>query len=78
MTLATLKKVVLQLPENQRIKLAGDLFDSIPPHREAITMEELERRGDEVISGQVKAVSSEEFNAGVDRLMRQFARKRKS
>jgi len=78
MTFALLKKAVLRLPENQRIRLANDLFSSIPPHREPATFEELERRADEVISGKVKTVSSREFDAGVDQLMGQFARKRKS
>jgi putative addiction module component (TIGR02574 family) len=78
MTLAILKKAALQLPETQRMKLANALVESIPPHREAITFEELERRADEVISGKVKAVSSEEFDAGIDRLMQGFAQKRKA
>jgi putative addiction module component (TIGR02574 family) len=78
MTLATLKKAALQLPENQRMKLANALMESLPPHREPVTFEELERRADEVISGKVKAVSSEEFDAGIDRLMQGFAQKRKA
>jgi len=78
MTLATLKKAALQLPENQRMKLANALVESIPPHREAVTFEELERRAEEVISGKVKAVSSEEFDAGINQLMQGFAQKRKA
>lgn len=78
MTLATLKKAALQLPENQRVKLASALVESIPLHRDAVTFEELERRAEEVISGKVKAVSSEEFDAGIDQLMAGFARKRKA
>jgi len=75
MTLVTLKKAALKLPENQRMKLANALVESLPPHREAVTFEDLERRADEVISGKVKAVSSEAFDAGVDRLMQGFAQK---
>jgi putative addiction module component (TIGR02574 family) len=75
MTLATLKKAALRLPANQRVKLANALVESIPPHREAVTFEELERRADEVISGKVKAISSEEFDVGIDRLMQGFAQK---
>jgi putative addiction module component (TIGR02574 family) len=77
-TLATLKKAALQLPESQRVKLANALVESISPHREAVTFEDLERRADEVISGKVKAVTSEQFDAGIDRLMQGFAQKRKA
>jgi hypothetical protein len=54
-----------------------NLPDRIPFHREALTFEELEQRADEVLSGKVKAVTSDEFDAGIDQLMRQFIRKRK-
>jgi len=77
-TLTMRKKAALRLPENQRIKLANAMVESLPPHREAVTFEELERRADEVISGKVKAVSSEQFDAGIDRLMEGFAQKRKA
>ena len=77
-TLATLKKAALRLPESQRVKLANALVESIPAHRAAVTFEDIERRADEVISGRVKAVGSEEFDAGIDRLMLGFAQKRKA
>jgi putative addiction module component (TIGR02574 family) len=76
MTLATLKKAVLQLPESQRVKLANALVESLPLHREAVTFEELQRRADEVISGKVKAVTSDEFDARIDQLMQGFSKKR--
>ena len=68
MTLAAVKKMAFQLPENQRARLASALLDSIPAHREPVTLEELERRAEEVESGKVKPVSSEVFDAHIARL----------
>jgi putative addiction module component (TIGR02574 family) len=68
MTLTTVKKMAFQLPENQRAKLASDLLESIPPHRAPVTLEELERRADDVESGKVKEVSSNDFDAHISRL----------
>ena len=68
MTLTAVKKMAFQLPEIQRVKLASALLDSIPPHREPVTLEELERRAEEVESGKVKPVSSEKFDAHIARL----------
>ena len=70
MTLTAVKKMAFQLPESQRAKLASALLDSIPPHRAPVTLAELERRADEVESGKVKPVSSDEFDAHIARLRR--------
>jgi putative addiction module component (TIGR02574 family) len=68
MTLTAVKKLAFQLPEAERVKLAGELLDSVPPHREPVTLEELERRAEEIESGKVKPVSSDEFDAHISRL----------
>ena len=68
MTLAAVKKLAFQLPRAQRMKLAGDLLESIPPHREAVTLGELERRIEEVESGRVEPVSSAQFDVHLARL----------
>jgi putative addiction module component (TIGR02574 family) len=68
MTLTAVKKLAFQLPEIQRVKLASALLDSVPPHREPVTLEELERRAEEVESGKVKPVSSDEFDAHITHL----------
>jgi len=62
MTLAAVKKLAIQLPLRQRMKLADTLLESIPPMREPVTLAELERRADEVLSGKVKGISGEEFD----------------
>jgi putative addiction module component (TIGR02574 family) len=68
MTLAAVQKLAFQLPKRQRAKLVDALLNSITPHREPVTLDELERRADEVESGKVKAVSSREFDAHISRL----------
>ncbi len=68
MTPTAVKKRAFQLPAIQRAKPAGALWDSIPPYREPVTLEELERRAEEVESGKVRPVSSEEFDAQIARL----------
>ena len=62
MTLAAVKKLAIKLPLRQRLKLAEAMLETLPPLREPVTLEELERRADEVLSGKVKAISSEEFD----------------
>jgi putative addiction module component (TIGR02574 family) len=73
MTLTAVKKMAFQLPEIQRVKLASALLDSIPPYREPVTLEELERRGEEVESGKVKPVSSDEFDKHIARLRKSIS-----
>ncbi len=63
MTLAALKKLAFQLPQAERMKLAGELLDTIPPHREPVTLTELKQRADEVESGKIKPVSAAKFDA---------------
>ena len=68
MTLTAVKKMAFQLPETQRVKLVNALLNTIQPHREPITLQELERRADEVECGKVKPVSSAKFDAHIARL----------
>ena len=68
MTLTAVKKMAFQLPPNQRAKLASALLDSIPPYREPVTLEELERRADEIESGKVRPISGAKFMANLVRL----------
>ncbi len=65
MTLTALEKVALDLPEKQRVKLANALFASLPPHREALSFTEMERRADAALSGTAEMIPAQEFHAGV-------------
>ena len=76
MTLAAVKKLAISLPLKQRIKLANELYDSIPPMREPVTLEELEQRVDEIESGKVKAIPGDVFITELDQLMGSIRRKR--
>lgn len=69
MTLTALEKVVLDLPEDQRVKLANALFASLPPQREALKFAEMERRADEALSGEAEMIPAPEFHAGVKQLI---------
>jgi putative addiction module component (TIGR02574 family) len=68
MTLAAVKKLAFRLPQADRVKLADALLDSLPAHRAPVTLAELERRADEVESGNVKPVSGRQFRAHIARL----------
>jgi hypothetical protein len=68
MTLTAVKKIAFQLPETQRAKLAHALLDSIPGHRAPVTLDELEKRAEEIESGNVKPVSGRKFEAHLARL----------
>jgi putative addiction module component (TIGR02574 family) len=76
MTLAALKKEVLRLPLNQRIKLANAVFESLPSAREPLTFEELEKRADEALSGSVKMIPAEQFHREARTLVKRIARRR--
>jgi hypothetical protein len=76
MTLALLKREALKLPKAQRIKLAGALLESAPAPRPAPSLEEIERRAEEALSGKVKMISAHESKARIDRLMAKIKRER--
>ncbi len=58
----------LELPLQERMKLAKALLDSTPAFRNPLTLKELERRAEEVESGKIEPVSSDEFDAHITRL----------
>lgn len=68
MTLASVKKLAVKLPLKQRIQLANQLYETIPPMRGPSSVAELERRADEVISGKVKPVTWDEFQRDLDEM----------
>jgi uncharacterized protein with beta-barrel porin domain len=71
MSMAEIQSAAAGLSQQQRGALAAWLLDSLPPHdgedATADTLREAVRRRDELDSGAVKAVSSEEFWAAIDR-----------
>jgi len=76
MTLAALKKEVLQLSVAQRVRLANAVFESLPTEREALSFVEMEKRADEALSGSVKMIAADEFHKGARKLSNQIARQR--
>ena len=75
MTLTALKKEVLQLPLAQRVRLANAVFESLPSHRKALSLEEMEKRAEEALSGSVKMISAEQFDRETEELLNKLARK---
>jgi len=65
MKLAEIEHEMLALPERERASLAAKLLESLPPLGTDISDEEVERRERELESGQVAAISHEEFVRGV-------------
>ncbi len=68
MTLASVKKLAIQRPEVERMKLAEALLQSLPPMREPVTLAELEARADAVISGKVAAISEKQFDRSLSEM----------
>ena len=72
MSIAEIQKAVSHLPEAERGTLAAWLLDSLPPHsREDASVEGIEeaaRRREELNSGRVRPLSSDEFWASIERL----------
>ncbi len=72
MSLAEIQNAVSDLPEVERGTLAAWLLDSLPPHSHedasAEGIEEAVRRRDELDSGRVRPLSSDEFWASIERL----------
>jgi len=77
MTLAALKKEVLRLPLNQRLKLAEAVYESVPSAHEPLPFEEMEKRADEALSGSVKMIPAEQFHREARALVKKIARRRK-
>jgi putative addiction module component (TIGR02574 family) len=76
-TLAAVKKLAIKLPLRQRIKLANELYESVPPMRGPSSLAELEARFEEVESGKVKPIPAKVFLAELDQMMGSIRRKRR-
>jgi putative addiction module component (TIGR02574 family) len=77
MTLAALKKEVLRLPLNQRLKLAEAVYESVSSAPKPLTFEELEKRADEALSGTVKMIPAEQFHREARALVKKIGLRRK-
>jgi hypothetical protein len=76
-TLAAVKKLAINLPLKQRLQLADALYGSMPPLQGSVGIAELERRADEVESGNVKALDADVVLADLDQLVRLKPHKRR-
>ena len=76
MTLAAIKKLAIKLPLADRLTLAEEMWKSIPPMRQPLTLAELEARADEVESGKVKAISGEQFDLELAQLEKEIFQRR--
>jgi hypothetical protein len=61
MKLAEIEQEAMGLSERDRASLAAKLLDTLPPAGTDISDEEVEQREREMQSGQVSAISHEEF-----------------
>ena len=61
MKLEEIEQEALALSERERASLAAKLLDTLPPPGTDVSDEEVERRERELESGQVTAISHEEF-----------------
>jgi hypothetical protein len=61
MKLAEIEHEVLALSDRDRARLAAKLLDTLPPPGTDVSDEEVEQREREVESGEVSAISHEEF-----------------
>jgi len=72
MSIAEIQHAVSDLPDVERGTLAAWLLDTLPPHGDedagADAIEEAARRREELDSGRVRPLSSDEFRASVERL----------
>ena len=61
MKFAEVEQEALALAESERAALATKLLDTLPPPGTDVSDDEIERRDRELESGQVAAISHEEF-----------------
>ena len=61
MELAEIEQKALALPERERASLAAKLLETLPAQETDVSDEEVERRERQLESGQVAAISHEEF-----------------
>jgi len=76
MTLAALKKEVLRLPLEQRLKLADAVYESVPSAPKPLSFEEREKRAEEALSGSVKMYDADEVFTDARKLVEKIARQR--
>jgi len=62
-----IEEEAMALPERARASLAAKLLDTLVPPGTEVSDEEVERREQELESGQVEAISHEEFLRRVER-----------
>jgi len=71
MSLTLLKREALKLPKAQRLKLASALIESVPIEpeidEEPLTIEEVDRRAEEMKSGKVKGIPAETVHSAARR-----------
>lgn len=67
MKFAVIEQEILTLSEHERASLAATLLDTLPPPGADVTDDEVDQRERELETGQVKAISHEEFVRGVQR-----------
>jgi len=67
MKLAEIEREALGLSVNERASLAAKLLDTLPPEGTDVSDEEVERREQELESGDVASISHEEFVRRVQR-----------
>ena len=65
MKLAEIEQEALALTDQERASLAAKLLDTLPPPGTDVSDDEVEQRERELESGQVTAISHEEFVRGV-------------
>ena len=66
MKLVDIEQEALALPERERASLAARLLDTLPPPGTEVTDEEVALRDREIETGQVVAISHEQFVRGVE------------
>jgi len=65
--LAEIEQKALALPERDRARLAARLLETLPPPGMDVPDEEIDKRERELESGQVEAISHEEFTRRVQK-----------
>jgi putative addiction module component (TIGR02574 family) len=76
MTLAAMREMADKLPVGERLELAEHIWASVPPFRQSLTLAEIESRIDDIESGRVQPLSSQEFEARMTALEGELLHKR--
>jgi putative addiction module component (TIGR02574 family) len=76
MTLAAMREMADQLSIGERLELAEHIWGSLPPFRQSLTLAEIESRIDDIESGRVQALSSDELRARMNALKNELLHKR--